>query len=301
TVYTYRVRVQKHLGTPGDPADTYLKSVVPGKWTDNHVLRGFCYTVITLDLNEPEFQGGIPEIHVLLRGKKLYDPRTGLTKWSQNNALATYDYLTGPVCNIDPADLPLSDFITAANVCDEAQSFGPRYTFNGVVFSDEDKAQVLERMAQSMAGGIVATTWSVYAGKYTAPVMALEQSDIVGSLAINPGMSDADLYNTVHGQYISAETEYVATDVKPYVQQTYLAADGRELVTNIDLPYTDGVQRAHNLYRIFVEDQRNGYTVKGQFSLKAWRLKIGQRVTLTSPFFGWSSKVFRVTDKSYSP
>lgn len=299
--YTYRVRVQKHLGTPSDPADAYLMSVVPSKWTANHVLRGFCYTVITLDLNQPEFQGGIPEISVLLRGKKLYDPRTGLTQWSQNNALVIRDYLTGPVCNIDAADLPEEDFVTAANVCDEAQSFGKRYTFNGAVFADEDKAQVLERMAQSMAGGIVSTTWSIYAGKYVAPVMALTQEDIIGSLAINPGMSDADLYNTVHGQYISSENGYVATDIKPYIQSAYLEADGRELVTNIDFPYTDGVQRAHNLCRVFVEDQRNGYTVKGQFSRKVWALKVGQRVTLTSPFFGWNAKVFRVTDKSYAP
>lgn len=300
-VHTPRVRVSRHLGTATDPADAYLMSVVPGKWTSAHVLRGFCYTVITLDLNQPEFQGGIPEIHVLLRGKKLYDPRTGTRAWSQNNALVAYDYLTGPCCNVDAADLPVADYITAANVCDESYSFGKRYTFNGTITSDEDRGPVLERIAQSMAGGIVSTTWSLYAGKYVAPVMALEQSDIVGSLAITPGMSDADIYNTVRGQFISAETDYIATDYKPYQNAVYRAADEKELATNIDLPYTDTTQRVHNLCRIFTEDQRNGYTVKGGFSRKTWALQIGQRVTLNSALFGWNDKVFRVTDKSYSP
>jgi hypothetical protein len=296
-----RVRVQKHLGTPTDPADAYLMSVVPDKWTSTAVLRGFCYTVVTLDLNQPEFQGGIPPIEVVLRGKKLYDPRTGLTAWSQNPALVLYDYLTSEICNVAAADLPTANYITAANVCDEAQSFGARYLFNGTITSDQDQAPILEKIAQSMAGSIVSTTWEVTAGKYVAPVMALTQEDMIGSVAVTPGISDADLYNGVRGQYISAENSYVATDIKPFQNATYLATDRRELWTNIDFPYTDGIQRVHNLCRIFVEDQRNGYTVKAQFSLKAWKLKVGQRITLTSELFGWSAKIFRVTDKRFSP
>lgn len=296
-----KVRVRKHLGIPSDTADASLLSEVPSLWDANKVLRGLCYTVIRLDLNQPEFQGGIPSIEVLLKGKKLYDPRTGLTSWNDNNALAIYDYLTSEICGVDSSDLPAAQFITAANVCDESQSFGKRYTFNGAITSDEDQKSVLERMAQSMAGSIVSTTWDIYAGKYVAPVMALTQTDIVGSLAVNPGVSDADLYNGVRGQYVSSETSYVADDFKPFQNSTYLAADGRDLYTNIDFPFTDSLQRVHNLCRIFTEDQRNGYTVKGEFSLKAWKLKVGNRVTLSSQLFGWSSKVFRVTDKKFSP
>lgn len=299
--HTPHVRVRKHLGAPDDPADATLMAELPSKWTSNAVLRGFCYTVIRLDLNEPEFQGGPPTVEVLVRGKKLYDFRTGTTAWSQNNALVAYDYLTSELCGVDSSDLPMAQFIAAANVCDEVQSFGPRYTFNGTVTSDEDQKGVLERMAQSMAGGIVSTTWDIWAGKYLAPVMALEQSDIVGQIAITPGISDADLYNGVRGQYISSETEYVATDFVPFQNDTYVDADKRELWTNIDFPYTDTLQRVHNLCRIFTEDQRNGYTVKADFSLKAWSLKVGQRITLTSSFFGWNTKIYRVTDKKYSP
>lgn len=296
------VRVQKHLGTPDDPVDPYLHSLFPDKWPATAVLRGFCYTVITLDLNQPEFQGGIPSVEVLLRGKKLYDPRTGLTTWNQNNALVVRDYLTSELCGVGPDDLPLSQYIAAANVCDESiGELGARYTFNGTVTSDQDQASVLEQMAQSMAGGIVSTTWDIYAGKYVAPVMVLDQEDIVGQIAITPGVSDADLYNGVKGQYISDETSYVATDIKPYQNEAYVESDGRELWTDINFPFTDKIQRVHNLARIFTEDQRNGYTVKAEYSLKAWKLKVGQRVVHNSAFFGWNSKIFRVTDKQFSP
>jgi hypothetical protein len=295
------VRVKKHLGSMSDPADATLMADVPSKWFSTSVLRGFCYTVIRLDLNQSEFQGGIPNIEVLLKGKKLYDFRTDTTAWSDNPVLATYDYLTSELCGVGAADLPLSKFITAANVCDEAFSFGKRYTLNGTVTSNQSQAQVLEQFAQAMAGSIVSTNWSIRAGKYTAPVLALQQEDIVGSIAVTPGMSDSDTYNSVRGQYISSENQYVSTDYVPYQNANFLALDGREIWSDIDLPYTDNLQRVHNLCRIFTEKNRNAYTVKAEFSLKAWAAQVGDRVTLNSPYFGWVNKVFEVTDKKFSP
>jgi hypothetical protein len=116
---TSQVRVKKHLGTDDDPADASLLAECGDKWKDTAVLRGLTYTVIRLDLRQAEFQGGLPDIAVLMKGRKLYDPRTGLTAWSQNPALAIYDYLTSPMCNVPASDIPLSHIITAANACDE--------------------------------------------------------------------------------------------------------------------------------------------------------------------------------------
>ena len=296
------VRVQKHLGGPNDGPDLFLRTILLDKWPLTSVLRGLCYTVITLDLNHSEFQGGLVPIHAVIRGRKLYDPRDGQTRWSANPALAIMDYLTSPLCDVPMSDLPLAQFITAANVCDEAApTIGARYTINGTVTSDQDQKGVLESMAQCMAGGLVATTWDVYAGKYIAPVAALTQEDIVGSMSINPGVSDASIYNGVKGKYIGPENKYVQTDFTPYQNAAYREADGRDLYTNIDFPFSESLQRVTNLARIFTEDQRNGFTIKAEFSLKAWPLKVGQRITYTSPFIGQTNKVYRITDKSYAP
>lgn len=295
------VRVQKHLGGATDPADAYLMSVVPGKWASTAVLRGLCYLVVTLDLNNPEFQNGQVPIQALVRGRKLYDPRSGLTAWSANPALAIYDYLTSKLCSVPASDLPVAQFITAANVCDETSVAGGRYTINGAVTSDQNQSSVLEAMAQCMAGGIVSTSWDIYAGKYVAPIAMLSQSDIVGSISITPGASDAAIYNGVKGQYLSDENDYVLTDFKPYQNDAYREVDGRDLYTNIDFPFTNSLQRVTNLARIFTEDQRNGFTLKAEFSLKAWPYKVGQRIAFTSPFLGQAGKVYRITDKSYAP
>jgi len=315
--YTYteihaRVSVQKHLGVPGDGVDSYLHGLIPSLWPTTATLSGFCYTIVTLDLNQPEFQGGLPSIEVLLRGKKLYDPRTGTTYWSQNPALAIYDYLTSELCGVDAADIPTSTLIASANDCDASVSLaligaggvtgtGPRYTLNGTVTADQPQQDVLNAMADAMAGGITSTSWNMWAGIYTAPILALDQSDIVGKIAITPGVSDADLFNGVKGQFSSNLNNYVTTDYTPYQNSAYKVADGRDLWHNMDMPFTDNVQRVWNIARIFTEDQRNSYTVNAEFSLKAWSVRVGDRVSLTSSLFGWSSKVFRVVDKKYSP
>ena len=296
-----RCRVKTHLGAPGDVADASLLAEVPGKWASTAVLRGYCYTVVRLDLNQAEFQGGAPAVEVVMRGKKLYDPRDASTTWKQNNALVVRDYLTSPMCKVAAADIPDGYLIAAANVCDELNSHSlPRYTCNGVVFATQSQPDVLEMLAQSMAGSITSTTWEIVAGKYTAPVLAFEQSDIIGNLAVTPGQSDADVSNGVKGRFFSGENDYVMTDYKPYQDAVYRAADGRDLYENIDLPFTDTLQAAHDLARIETEDARNGYTIKGEYSMKAWGVKVGDRVTQTSAVFGWTNKVFRVLDRKFS-
>jgi hypothetical protein len=370
-----RVRVTKHLGTPTEAADASLITLTAAlthKWTADSVLRGYCYTVVRLDLNQAEFQSGIPPIEVLLRGKKLYDLRDGTTVWSQNTTLAVYDYLTGENCSIPAADLPAADYIAAANACapitgctytqsswnvtvtktahgfvvgntvemqfltgtavggtftitaatadtfsyiayiwngtgylaDSRTTSGNatiagRYTINGTVSSDQDQKKTLDNLAQCMAGTIVGTTWSLSAGVYTGPVMALDESDIVGQLAVTSGVSDADLANGITGQFISSENSYVATDFAPYQDAVYLAADGRELWLNVEFPFTDQKQRVHNLCAIVVEDMRNGFTIKAAFSYKAYAIKCGRRVSFTSSFLGQTAKVYRVIDKRY--
>lgn len=311
---TPRVRVSKHLGIASDEADAQLTADVGSNlWPTSSYLRGYCYTVVRIDLNQPDFQSGIPSIEVLVRGKKIYDPRIGYAQWSQNPALCIYDYLQSPLCGIANADIPVSSVITAANVCDTYTSLGyalggvtnydnpPLYTINGTVTSALDQANTLEKMAQAMAGSIVATTWVMTAGSYTPPVMSLSQTDIIGNVAISPGISDADLFNGVKGQFVGRMNNYVLTDYPPYQNSTYVAGDGREKWNQIDFPFTDDPARCQQLCRIFTEDQRNSFTMKAEFNLKTWPLQIGDRVTMDSAFFGEVGKIYRVTDKKYSP
>jgi hypothetical protein len=300
-----RLNIRQHLGTTGEAADSYLTSTFPTQWTSQHTLNGHAYCVFTLDLRQAEFQGGPPSFQAEIQGKKLYDPRTSTRSYSENNALVLYDYLTGPYMKIPSTALPVSDYIAAANDCDDIVRTGAvypqsnkRYTFNGVISSNESPKKVLEQIAMSMCGTVDGNSWSVYAGKYRAPIMTLSQDDIVGGMSVTPGLGYQGTYNTVRGQYVSPATDYVSTDFPPYVNSVYFTADGQEISTDSQQPYVNNVTGIYAIERIHMEDSRNGLVLTGDFSYKTWALRPGDRVLFSSPLLGMSSKIFRVTDKA---
>lgn len=119
---TGAVRIQKHLGTASQTVDSVLNGLLPAEWTSSDRLRGITYCVITLDLEEPRFQGGPPGIVFDVSGKLVYDPRTGTTAWSANPALCTRDFLVsewGYGCV--SGDIDDSYTIAAANACEARQ------------------------------------------------------------------------------------------------------------------------------------------------------------------------------------
>ncbi len=301
--------IKKHLGTPADTADSYLMSTVPSKWTSNHILRGHCYIVLTLDLNFSEFQNGTPTIEARIKGKKVYDPRTATTAYSVNPALVMLDYITSPMVGVTLASIQASSIASiqqSANDCDDlitiSGSSQARYTFNGTVTADEPARDVLDAMAMSMAGSVNALDWFMYAGEYKTTVLDLNHmDDVVGDLSVSPGPSRTEIFNTVKGQYRSSETKWVAKDIAPYIDTVYKAADGEELTRDMTFAYTNTQQRIHNLASIYTEDNRNGLTISADFSYKAWKLRPGDRIRFTSPstLLSMTNKVFRVTNKTF--
>lgn len=93
-----------------------------GLWTANHKLLGCSYGYFKLTYDETAFATGLPQIKAVIKGMKVFDPRTGLTAWSDNNALCAYHYmlypgnLGGMGCDADEIDT--TTVITAANRCD---------------------------------------------------------------------------------------------------------------------------------------------------------------------------------------
>lgn len=109
----------KHLGSPSQVADANLVAENVG-WTVNHRLRGRAYVYAKLGFYADRWPTGIPALKAVVRGRKVYDPRTTLTAWSDNPALCIRDYLTA-VFGLGCASTEIDDaaFIAAANICDE--------------------------------------------------------------------------------------------------------------------------------------------------------------------------------------
>ena len=99
-----------------------------GKWTANHKLQGIAHLAIMFKYYKPEAEGdeekydnGLPSVTAIIRGKKVYDPRTATTAWSDNPALIVRDYLTNTKYGLGEATSNIDDTLisTAAGICED--------------------------------------------------------------------------------------------------------------------------------------------------------------------------------------
>ena len=113
------VQIQAFYGLDDQIASSILTTSI--NWTTNHRLRGVCYLALRLKWNADIFSS-IPDIKVILKGKKVYDPRDATTKYSQNSALVLLDYLRntryGKGLPDDAFEPNFASFQTSANEAD---------------------------------------------------------------------------------------------------------------------------------------------------------------------------------------
>lgn len=129
--FTGLLTVTKHLGTPGEAADAALTAEVP-KWTSDCKLSNCAYLYVKLKYDRNAFSG-LPTITADVRGRTLYDPRDGQTRYSNNPALVIRDYLSNAIYGRGIASSAIDDtsIAAAANACDvriTAPSFSDIFT-----------------------------------------------------------------------------------------------------------------------------------------------------------------------------
>lgn len=297
--YNGKLRINFHLGSPDQVADSDLVSEV-AEWTSNHRLRGVAYIYCRFKFDQDAYPNGVPEIQATIKGKKLYDPRTDTTVWSDNPALCLRDYITSKyglseeIANIDD-DL----VIAAADVCDETDTDAgtTRYTCNGSFTLDTTPYDLLSSMLTSMGGLLwyAQGQWRMKPAYWVAPTISLDENDLRSSISVNTRHSRRDNFNTVRGTFRGAETNWQITDYPDVTNAGFITADGgQESVADIDLPFTDNSIEARRIGRIALERNRQQLTVQASFGLRAFALQVGDVVDLTVARFGWTNKEFEV-------
>lgn len=315
------VNVQFHTSPGGvDTADAFLRwnvdQTLPGAnlWTEQHKLSGCTYAVVTLNMLFERFQGGLPEITARLRGKKVYDPRTGQTAYSRNPALCLADFLRSETGYLAAADqIDENALIAAANACDQevysavdAVNHGgskARYVCDGMFRSDQDRESTRQQLEDSMAGFSLESggVWRIQAGAWSTPVLNLTDEDMLAPTAVmqtsNPG---ASRFNGMRGTYVNAARNGVSEDFTPYQNQAFRALDAKDKFTDMALAFTTSHVRCHQIARVVVEQSRGGFVLRIHPKMLAWHLQPGDRVVLSSALYGFTNKTFRVTDWTYA-
>jgi len=302
----YAITINTHLGTDDQTADTDLVNADVG-WTANHRLRGIAYAYFKFKYDADVFPNGIPDISAVIKGKKVYDPRTSTTAWSDNPALCLRDYITSSYGLKEETD-NIDDTLvsTAANVCDyynyPTLTGDPRFTLNGAFLVSATPHDVMTDLSTSMGGMLWYSQgkWRMKPAYYTNPVLSLDEDDLRSSISVSTRHSRRDNFNTVKGVFRGPDTNYQPTDYTPVTDADFLVADNnQESVLNLDLPYTDDFHIARRLALITLERNRQQITVQASFGLKAFRCQVGDIIQLTNSRFGWTNKQFEIISWSF--
>jgi hypothetical protein len=302
TRYDGKVRIQFGYGTPTQPANAALVSESPN-WTEQHTLSGIAYMYIRLAFDADVFPNGVPTVTAEIKGKKVFDPRTSTTAWSENPALCLRDYLTSSYgVNEDTGNIDDTLVTSAANVCDQTVSGLTRYTCHGAFTTGSTPYDLLQTILTSMGGTLwyAQGKWRMKPAYWTAPVMDLNEDDFRSSVGVSTRHSRRDNFNVVKGTFRGAETNWQVTDYPQVTNAAFVAADGgQESVVDVNLPFTDNSIEARRLARIALEANRQQLTISASFGLRTLALQVGDNVRITNTRFGWTNKEFTVVSWSF--
>jgi hypothetical protein len=213
--FTGLLTVTKHLGTPGEAADAALTADVP-KWTSDCKLSNCAYLYVKLKYDRNAFSG-LPTITADVRGRSLYDPRDGQTRYSNNPALVLRDYLSNAIYGRGIASSAIDDtsISAAANACDvriTAPSFSDIFTVStateALTFSqpipiDTGDGVKVSSTATVPSPLVAGTTYYAIKATDTSYQLATTMANAVAGTAI-------DLTSAGSGQHTLAQANYAA-------------------------------------------------------------------------------------------
>ena len=280
-------------------------------WPGGATLKGIAFIYARLEYDTDAFPNGIPNISAIVEGKKVYDPRTTSSAYSKNSALILRDYLTNTEYGVGATSDEVDDasFIAAANVCDEnvtlaAGGTEKRYESHGVVDTANAPKQVIEEMLSAMAGTLTYSGGKFYvkAGAYSSPSDTLTEDDLRSGISIVTKPSRRDNFNAVKGVFLPDETgNFQPTDYASVTSSTFETEDGSERVfSELDLTFTQSSSMAQRIAKIALFKSRQQLVIAMPCKLTAFKHNIGDTVMVTLDRYGFSSKVFEVTNWSFA-
>ena len=296
------IRIKKHLGASDQTADTDAVSEI-ANWTSEHRARGRTYLYVRMQYNKDIFSN-IPRFTALVKGKKVYDPRTSTTAWSNNSALCIRDYLKSEY-GLNVEDIELNDTYTnaSANTCEEAvtlqdASTQDRYTCDTVLERNVQVIDNLQELISSFVGSVVYIQgkFRIHAGAYEAPSVTITEDWLINTVKVQARQSRKETFNAVRGIYINEDEAYEPTDFIPATNSTYETQDGGDRIyADITFSCTTNQERAQRMAKVILEKARQGIMLTLPINFRGLKLVTWDTIYVTLDDLGWSSKVFRIS------
>lgn len=305
------VIITPHLGSDAQTAEPMFMAA-SADWKITSRLQGVAYLYMRMDYGDV-FASGIPNPSAVVRGKKVLDPRTGLTQWSQNPALHWRDYLLTEKrrggAGAQPREVPDALVIALANISDElvalkAGGTESRYQFNGWLATGDSASQNLDHIARQWGGW-----WTYFGGQfipggaaYAPPVAHVDADWLAAPMKVTGKRPLEDQFNAVKGIYVDPSAFWVQTDLPQIASAAWMAEDGGERSV-LDLGELRGETRVaggQRLLKLGLLHRRRQVTVDLECNLRAKGLLLGDTVTLANALRGWAAKEFEVRGIGYA-
>ena len=302
------VRIKQHLGSDTQVADADLVSEV-SDWTSAHRLQGIAYLYVRLKYDADAFPSGIPNISAEIKGKKILDFRDSSTAFSSNPALCLYDYLSDTRfgLSVPTSQIDTTSFTTVANICDEDISLAGggtenRYEAHGIIYSNVDPMTAIDEIIGSMLGVLSYSNGKFHlaGGKFVSPTITLDEDDFRGGISIQTKQSRRNLFNTVKGIFTSPSSNWQPSDYPMITSSTFVSEDnGETIFGNVDLPFTTSPTMAQRIAKVVLFKNRQQMVLQAPMKLSAFKLQVGDTVTINNTRLGFSSKIFQVADWTF--
>lgn len=317
-------------------ADPQAVETIPN-WTEAHDMKGlaYCFIQLTVDPSHEVWRGE-PQITAIIKGNKVYDPRTNSTEFSSNPALCLRDYLTNQTYGkgIPASRIDDSAFVVAANFCDElvevtetlSASYYDETTNEYVNETPTTTSKQIKRFTTNTildtgdtvidnVKALMSSFRCILPPEYIfSPIIEKEENiadtitedDIISDIDYSSG-SISDRYNRVVVKYNAAlsnyETEeaYYPSDGDP-VYNAWLEEDGnRELEKTFTFNSIDNKAEALQMAEIIAKRSRFSASVSLSMQARGIQYTVGDVVGVNSNTMGWDAKPFRIRDKVLSP
>jgi Putative phage tail protein len=296
------VNIQSKPGNGAETSWPQLQSAFPTLWTSAHRARGIAQSLVTYvspGISSAKFlklyQSGPPDYERLQRGELLYDPRDGMTRWSDNAVLAIlHVLLTFPDFELSDFDL---DFIAdEADRADEIVSTrtGAEKRARAWGIWDEDaiaRGDLIDQLLVSTGCELVTRPGEKIGIQL---VDDLRQPEIhfpakhVVSFGLKAGPDGIERPNVCRVTYYSPERKYELSEIPLVVDSTQPAPQPLpwarveseiqrvgEKVLELSLPFCPSAAQAQRIARrLFALNRADAGTLKTNMAgLAAWGAK----------------------------
>lgn len=287
-------------------------------WNQDNKLQGIAHVRLVLKWDpEGRAWSGVPASRFVVKGRKVYDPRTETTAYSSNPALCLLDYLRNSRygCGIPDAEIDFDSFSDAADYCEQqitlysvpggASYGGDRFSCNVVLDTQSSLIDNVRRLLASCQGILY---WSN--GLYTLEIpkdswpgadLTITEDMIIGGLSLN-GEAKSKRYNKAVASFINPENDWQPDQVFWPEDDTYLEEDNNTPAEiQLSLDWETSPYRAKNLCSVAVLRSRSALSVSLTITSEGLDLRPNSLVALTYSGWGFASKKFLVTGIQLNP